>query len=97
MPTLHNMKCRHGIVPEGAVYIGRAMRFQRIPASKWGNPFMVGKHGTRAEVIEKYRNWICDQPDLVAALPELRGRDLACWCAPESCHGQILMELANRD
>jgi hypothetical protein len=31
----------------------------------------------------------------MAALPELRGKDLACWCAPERCHGQVLLELAN--
>jgi hypothetical protein len=29
-------------------------------------------------VIAKYRIWICGQPDLMAALPELRGRDLVC-------------------
>jgi len=31
----------------------------------------------------------------MAALPELRGQDLVCWCAPEACHGDILLELAN--
>jgi hypothetical protein len=30
----------------------------------------------RAEVIAKYRAWLSDQPDLMAALPELRNRDL---------------------
>jgi Domain of unknown function (DUF4326) len=46
-------------------------------------------------VIAKYRQWLCDQPDLLAQLPELRGRDLVCWCAPEACHGDVLLELAN--
>jgi len=35
---------------------------------------------------------------LLARLPELRGKDLACWCkigAP--CHADVLIELANRD
>lgn len=27
---------------------------------------------------------------------ELRGKDLVCWCAPEACHADILMELANK-
>ena len=34
-------------------------------------------------------------PELMAALPELRGKDLACWCSPEPCHGAVPLELAN--
>ena len=85
-----------GHVPDGAVYIGRFNSRYRVAASKWRNPFVVGRDGSRAEVIEKYRQWIIGQPELLAALPELRGKDLVCWCAPEACHGQILVELANR-
>ena len=39
----------------------------------------IGLDGTREEVIEKYRAWLLEQPEgLMAALPELRGKDLAC-------------------
>jgi len=71
------------------VYIGRP--------SKWGNPFSIGigKDGTREEVIEKYREWIQNQPELLAQLSELRGKTLGCWCAPQACHGDVLVELAN--
>lgn len=58
--------------------------------SKWGNPFRIGPDGTRAEVIEKYEAWLQTQPDLLAALPELQGKRLGCWCAPEPCHGDVL-------
>ena len=68
------------------VYIGRP--------SKWGNPFVLGKDGTRQEVIEKYRTWIMQQPHLLASISELRGKTLGCWCAPKSCHGDVLLELA---
>lgn len=34
-------------------------------------------------------------PELLALVPELRGRALACWCAPEPCHGDVLAELAD--
>lgn len=78
---------RRDVVPDGAVYIGRP--------SKWGNPFQIGRHGSRAEVIARHRKWLCDQPDLMASLHELRGRDLVCWCAPAPCHGDTLKELAN--
>ena len=53
------------------------------PRSKWANKFMIGLYGERAEVIENYeRSLRGERPDLMAALPELRGKDLMCWCAP---------------
>lgn len=60
------------------------------------NPFAIGRDGTRDEVIAKYRVWIAQQPALLAALRELRGKPLVCWCAPERCHAEVLLELANR-
>ena len=67
------------------IYIGRP--------SKWGNPFQIGKDGTREEVIEKFRNWINTQSDLLKDLHELKGKTLGCWCKPKSCHGDVLVEL----
>ena len=76
------------------VYIGRP--------SRWGNPFSH-KDGTLAqfrvdtieEAVESYREWIKTQPELLAALPELKGKILGCFCKPGPCHGDILLELAN--
>ena len=62
--------------------------------TKWGNPFKEGRDGTRDEVIAKYEAWIKTQPALMAALPELRGKVLGCWCAPKPCHGDVLARLA---
>lgn len=83
------MKVAHCKKQREGVYIGRPSRF--------GNPFVIGRDGTREEVIAKYRAWIMTQPDLLAALPELRGQDLLCWCAPKPCHGDVLLELANQE
>ena len=70
------------------VYIGRP--------SKWGNPFRIGKDGSRLVVIEKYRQWLLSQPKLVEqAKVELRGKVLGCWCHPKPCHGDVLVEIAN--
>jgi len=69
------------------VYCGRP--------SKWGNPFEIGRDGARTEVIEKYREWLKTQDDLLAQLPELKGKILGCWCAPNACHCDVLAELAN--
>jgi len=34
---------------------------------------------------------------ILAGLPELRGKNLACWCAIGSpCHADVLLEIANR-
>jgi hypothetical protein len=45
-------------------------------------------------VIDMYRAWLLHQPDLMASLPELRGKDLVCFCAPKRCHGDVLIEMA---
>lgn len=74
-------------------------------ATKWGNPFVIGKAGVadRAEAWELYRSTACDDAELVAAArAELRGRNLACWCPlpsdprePDVCHAAVLIEIAN--
>ena len=75
--------------PADAVYIGRP--------SKWGNPFVIGKDGTREEVIAKYEQLLLSRSDLQASLHELQGKDLVCWCAPLPCHGDILLKHANKE
>jgi hypothetical protein len=72
------------------VYIGRP--------SIWGNPFIIGKDGSREEVIEKYIKYLNDSPDLIKrAKEELNEKILGCWCAPNLCHGHILAQLANEE
>jgi hypothetical protein len=35
--------------------------------------------------------------EMVRRLPELRGKDLMCWCSLDKpCHADVLLELANR-
>ena len=70
------------------IYIGRP--------SKWGNPFSIGQDGDRAEVLDKYRQWLESNPELLVQLEEIRGKVLGCWCSPKPCHGDILLEVAER-
>lgn len=70
------------------VYIGRP--------SKWGNPYVIGPDGGRETVINKYRDWILSQPALMLDLKTLKGKKLGCYCAPQPCHGDVLVELANK-
>ncbi len=67
------------------MYIGRG--------SKWGNPFVIGVHGTRDEVIQKYEVYLRGKPELLAQLPELKDEVLGCFCKPQKCHGDILIKL----
>jgi hypothetical protein len=83
-------------LPDGAIYIGCGMPRRRLAGSMFANPFRISPASDRSEVIERYRRMLCDAPELVeAAKRELRGRDLVCWCAPDPCHGDVLLEIAN--
>jgi hypothetical protein len=65
--------------------------------SRWGNPFYPAME--RAEAVERYERWLLEErPDLVAQLPALRGRLLACYCPlDEPCHGDVLARWANEE
>ncbi len=70
-------------------YVGRP--------SEFGNPYVIGKDGTRDNVVELFKEWFFNDPDLMAkAVDELKGKDLVCWCAPWACHADILLEYVNR-
>lgn len=76
----------HGVPYD--IYIGRG--------SPYGNPFVIGEDGDREEVIEKYDRYLDDHPEIVALIPRLRGKTLACFCAPKPCHGDILARRADQ-
>ena len=77
-------------------YIGRP--------SPLGNPFMIGRDGSRPEVIAKYREWLHPQLDeskpspvlnemnRLTDLHEAGNLNLICWCAPKECHGDVLAQ-----
>lgn len=83
MVKVHNKY--HRTAPKDAVYIGRG--------SPWGNPYVIGKHGTRAEVIELFRRNVLPKLDLTP----LKGKHLVCFCKPQACHGDLLCEAANQE
>ncbi len=72
-----------------AVFVGRP--------SPFGNPYVIGVHGSRKQVIELYKKWVLAQPNLVKMVKEeLRGKNLYCYCSPKPCHGDFLLWLANQ-
>ncbi len=73
-------------------YVGRP--------TPWGNPAGLDDPDDdvkRADVIDRYRDYLSERPDLIARLPELRGRVLACWCSPRACHADVLVELLHAE
>lgn len=71
-----------------------------------GNPYQIGEHGTRGEVVELYRAWLTDQlrtnrgGPAARALLALRRRyqagetlELACVCHPRPCHLHVVRDL----
>lgn len=89
-PALRRSLDRHHVA-------GDAVRIDR--RTKWGNPFQIGVHGDRAQVIARYRVHLARRirsgeislEDLAA----LKGKVLACWCAPRPCHGDVLARAAD--
>ena len=78
----------HKNAPEGSVYIGRG--------SPWGNPFEIGKDGTRDEVCDKFKEMVERTPEFREAVKrELKGKNLVCFCKPRKCHGDYLLDVAN--
>jgi hypothetical protein len=75
-------------LPENAVHVGRP--------SRWGNPFIVGKHGTRIQCATMFAQlaggFISFSQEIDTDLQltmyrrirrhigDLAGKDLACWC-----------------
>lgn len=58
----------------------------------WGNVFIMDEDGDRDEVCESYRIYLGLKPSLQRRLEELRGKVLGCWCYPERCHGNVLID-----
>jgi hypothetical protein len=55
MIRIENKKTYRG---EG-IYVGRET--PGAPGNVLGNPFRIGRDGTREEVVEKYRRWLWEQ------------------------------------
>lgn len=57
-------------------------------------PSLYGLKMNRADVLVLYRAWL--KRKLMAEpayLEPLRGKRLACWCAPLACHGDVILEV----
>lgn len=72
----------------------------------------ANSQSAQAFVVECFRDWLgptqqgrdwwqgpesdARKAAITAALPEIRGKNLACWCGlDQPCHADVLLELAN--
>lgn len=71
----------------------------------------VDEREGRALAVQAFRDWLTGttpafasplasdegRQRILAGLPELAGKNLACWCPPDQpCHAEVLLEFANR-
>jgi hypothetical protein len=82
------------------VYIGRRcivfIDGKRFPSvdSPWCNPFKITDSCNREKVIKLYKKYITKKISSGELdIEELRGKNLGCWCKPNLCHGDVLVEL----
>lgn len=62
----------------------------------FGNPFVIGRDGTRDEVVAKYEAMTRDKHhnELWFAIYDLpEDAVLGCCCAPRACHGNAIVKL----
>lgn len=86
MPVVLN-KAKHGL-PTSAVFVGRP--------SKYGNKFVIGRDGTREQVLQKHKVDLLSDPHRIRdIIYSLRGKDLVCYCKPLACHADLLLRIAN--
>jgi len=78
------------------VHISEPHDISIMRPGKWGNPYHIGRDGDRATVIAKHKAHVARSPHLLAQIPELDGKRIACCCAAdEACHGDFLCLLAD--
>ena len=60
--------------------------------SDWGNPFVMGDDGDRDTVCNSYELFFQLKLSLHIRIKELQGAVLGCWCYPNRCHGEYLIQ-----
>jgi hypothetical protein len=91
--TIGKAKRGFGSLLPGQAYVGRP--------SVLRNPFVVGRDGSREEVIAKYRRWLWAGLQELGSAQERELRrllaqavegelELLCWCHPLPCHAEVV-------
>lgn len=98
-----SMRERAGVVPEGAVYVGRDVARVGLARSPYANPYRVRGDDGRELALTLFRQHLRECPALCAQIRrELAGKVLVCWCyegnpAPgvDVCHADVVARVAD--
>lgn len=81
------------------VYIGGEVDTEGISKSVFANPFDKNELGREEAVVHYkmylYRRYLEDKK-FRKALHGIEGKTLGCWCYPERCHGEVIVDLLNK-
>ena len=70
-----------------------------MPESKWVMPMGVqdsvgtSKDWMMKKILKIYEEYVRNNSFLMNSLPELKNKNLGCWCHPRPCHGDVLVKL----
>ena len=73
------------------LYIGRYCAGLRV-SSLWGNPFRITNTISREISIERFTAYFKNNPKMQQDLWQLCFKEMGCWCVPDQCHGQVLID-----
>jgi hypothetical protein len=80
------------------IYIGRANIHLGEGESEFHNPFKIDEESgtTRARAIKQFRDYFYtrleNEPEFKESVFKLKGKRLGCWCKPNPCHGDVIVE-----
>jgi hypothetical protein len=64
-----------------------------LQGSIFANPFKANAANGVSGAVNNYREWLLQQPHILNQLGSLRDQTLGCWCYPNQCHGDVLIDL----
>ena len=67
------------------VYIGRG------EGSIWSNPYAISDTRNREYVVAMFTDYLLKKPSLLQRIFELKDKTLGCFCAPQLCHGDMIV------
>lgn len=96
-------------MPPNTVYVGRGSVFGN-PFTSAGRVCAGWSEPMATMLVDMFKEWLAGsdrqwagaasyhaRANMLAALPRLGGKNLACWCPlHQPCHADVLLEIANR-
>lgn len=88
------------------IYIGRKNQYYGFAASPLANPYQVNSSRSLDESLLLYKQWLLQMYSnkgsvynelvrLAQLKKEGQNVKLACWCSPNKCHGDIIVQIVN--